>query len=39
MKVKGLTRRTLLRGVLQGSAISVGLPILDVFLKDRKSVV
>ncbi|GAB3275725.1 DUF1552 domain-containing protein [Parahaliea aestuarii] len=32
MKVKGLTRRTLLRGVLQGSAISVGLPILDVFL-------
>ncbi|WP_116364074.1 DUF1552 domain-containing protein [Parahaliea mediterranea] len=32
MSKKGLTRRTVLRGMLQGSAVSVALPLLDGFL-------
>src|SRR5678815_4404744 len=30
--LKNLHRRTFLRGVLQGSAVAVALPLLDVFL-------
>ena len=32
MTSKRFSRRAVLRGLLQGSAISVGLPVLDVFL-------
>ena len=32
MTLKDLHRRTFLRGVLQGSAVVVALPLLDVFL-------
>ena len=31
-RVKSVTRRTFLRGTLYGTAVSVGLPFLDVFL-------
>ncbi len=32
---KAFNRRRLLKGMLQGSAVSVGLPLLDVFLDDN----
>ncbi len=35
MSRKSLSRRTLLRGVLQGSAVSVALPLLDGFLNSN----
>ncbi|MBX3023642.1 DUF1552 domain-containing protein [bacterium] len=31
----GITRRTLLRGMLGGAAVSLGLPLLDCFLNDH----
>jgi hypothetical protein len=34
-KRQSLSRRTLLRGMLAGSAVLVGLPILDIFLNDN----
>ncbi len=34
MSKKNISRRRLLRGVFQGSAVSVGLPMLDLFLND-----
>src|ERR1700757_4714661 len=34
-KSKGWTRRRVLRGVLAGSAVTVGLPILDCVLNDN----
>lgn len=33
--MKTLNRRTLLRGTLAGGAVSVGLPLLDIFLNDH----
>jgi hypothetical protein len=37
MKNNQISRRRLLRGVLQGSAVAVGLPLLDVFLNENGS--
>lgn len=35
MKTKKLDRRTLLRGMLGGAAVAVGLPALEIFLNDN----
>ena len=32
--LKGLSRRTLLKGILGGSLVTVGLPVLEIFLND-----
>ncbi len=35
MKYNNISRRTVLRGMLHGSAVSVGLPMLDLFLDEN----
>ncbi|MBM3778159.1 MAG: DUF1552 domain-containing protein [Acidimicrobiia bacterium] len=35
LKIRKVDRRTVLRGVLQGTAVTVALPLLDVFLDDK----
>ncbi len=37
MTIESITRRRLLRGMLQGTAVGVGLPILDMFLNENGS--